>query len=50
MVILTEVRNRLQPAFTPDQANLVANLHVDMHDPIVTRHDFAELANRSNHR
>ncbi|MEX0669530.1 MAG: hypothetical protein WD060_03620 [Pirellulales bacterium] len=43
MVSLTEVRNRLQPAFTADQAALIANLHVEMHDQLVTRHDFAEL-------
>jgi hypothetical protein len=43
MVSLTEVRNRLQPAFTADQANLIANLHVEMHDQLVTRRDFAEL-------
>jgi hypothetical protein len=43
MVSLTEIRNRLQPSFTPDQAELIANLHVEMHDQLVTRHDFAEL-------
>lgn len=43
MVSLTEIRNRLQPAFTADQAELIANLHVEMHDQLVTRHDFAEL-------
>ncbi|MFM8984699.1 MAG: hypothetical protein ACKONH_01320, partial [Planctomycetia bacterium] len=40
---LTEIRNRLQPAFTPDQAELIASLHVEMHDQLVTPHDFAEL-------
>ena len=43
MVSLTEIRNRLQPSFTADQAELIANLHVEMHDQLVTRHDFAEL-------
>ena len=43
MVSLTEIRNRLQPAFTPDQAELIASLHVEMHDQLVTPHDFAEL-------
>ena len=43
MVSLTEIRNRLQRSFTADQADLIANLHVDMHDQLVTRHDFAEL-------
>ena len=43
MVSLTEIRNRLQPSFTPDQAELIANLHVEMHDQLVTRHDFTEL-------
>jgi hypothetical protein len=43
MVSLTESRNRLQPSFTPDQAELIANLHVEMHDQLVTRHDFTEL-------
>ena len=43
MVSLTEIRNRLQRSFTPDQAELIANLHVEMHDQLVTRHDFAEL-------
>ena len=43
MVSLTEIRNRLQPAFTPDQAALLASLHVEMHDQLVTKHDFAEL-------
>lgn len=43
MVSLTEIRNRLQPSFTADQADLIANLHVEMHDQLVTRHDFAEL-------
>lgn len=43
MVSLTEIRNRLQRSFTADQAELIANLHVEMHDQLVTRHDFAEL-------
>ncbi len=43
MVSLTEIRNRLQRSFTADQADLIANLHVEMHDQLVTRHDFAEL-------
>ena len=43
MVSLTEIRNRLQPAFTPAQAELIASLHVEMHDQLVTPHDFAEL-------
>lgn len=43
MVSLTEIRNRLQQSFTADQAELIANLHVEMHDQLVTRHDFAEL-------
>jgi len=43
MVSLTEIRNRLQPTFTADQAELIANLHVEMHDQLVTKHDFAEL-------
>lgn len=43
MVSLTEIRNRLQRSFTPDQAELIANLHVEMHDQLVTPHDFAEL-------
>jgi len=43
MVSLTEIRNRLQPAFTPDQAELTASLHLEMHDQLVTPHDFAEL-------
>lgn len=43
MVSLTEIRNRLQQSFTADQADLIANLHVEMHDQLVTRHDFAEL-------
>jgi hypothetical protein len=43
MVSLTEIRNRLQPSFTADQAELIANLHVEMHDQLVTPHDFAEL-------
>ena len=43
MVSLTEIRNRLQPAFTADQADLIAKLHVEMHDQLVTPHDFAEL-------
>jgi hypothetical protein len=43
IVSLTEIRNRLQPSFTPDQAELIANLHVEMHDQLVTRHDFTEL-------
>jgi hypothetical protein len=43
VVSLTEIRNRLQPSFTADQAELIANLHVEMHDQLVTRHDFAEL-------
>ena len=43
MVSLTDIRNRLQRSFTADQAELIANLHVEMHDQLVTRHDFAEL-------
>jgi predicted nuclease with TOPRIM domain len=43
MVSLTEIRNRLQRSFTADQADLIAHLHVEMHDQLVTRHDFAEL-------
>ena len=43
MVSLTEIRNRLQRSFTADQAELIANLHVEMHDQLVTRHEFAEL-------
>jgi hypothetical protein len=43
MVSLTEIRNRLQRSFTADQAEIIANLHVEMHDQLVTRHDFAEL-------
>jgi len=43
VVSLTEIRNRLQRSFTADQADLIANLHVEMHDQLVTRHDFAEL-------
>jgi hypothetical protein len=43
MVSLTEIRNRLQRSFTADQAELIANLHVEMHNQLVTRHDFAEL-------
>jgi hypothetical protein len=43
LVSLTEIRNRLQRSFTADQAELIANLHVEMHDQLVTRHDFAEL-------
>jgi prefoldin subunit 5 len=43
MVSLTEIRSRLQSAFTPSQADLIASLHVEMHDQLVTRNDFAEL-------
>lgn len=43
MVSLTEIRNRPQPSFTADQAELIANLHVEMHDQLVARQDFAEL-------
>jgi hypothetical protein len=43
MVSLTEIRNHLQPSFTPDQAELIASLRVEMHDQLVTRHDFTEL-------
>ncbi|MFN9369520.1 MAG: hypothetical protein ACK6CT_12285 [Planctomycetia bacterium] len=43
MVSLTEIRTRLLPAFTPAQADLIASLHVEMHDQLVTPHDFAEL-------
>ena len=43
MVSLTEIRSRLQAAFTAPQAELIASLHVEMHDQLVTPHDFAEL-------
>jgi len=43
MVSLTEIRNRLRPCLTPDQAERFANLHVETHDQFVTRHDFAEI-------
>jgi len=43
MASLTEIRNRLQPAFTPDQAELIASLHVEMHEQLVKPHDFADL-------
>lgn len=32
MLTCTELRSRLQRAFTPVQAELIASLHVEMHD------------------
>lgn len=43
MVNLTAVRSRLEQVFTPEQADAIVEVHVAMHDELVTRQDFSEL-------
>lgn len=43
MVSVNAFRNRLQQVFTPEQAEALVELHVEMRDDLATRQDFTEL-------